>query len=535
MKGQRILVLGLVGVVSFVSGGWLLQRGTTQAGNVYQQARLFDDVLGYVADFYVDSVSEAELYDMAIDGLLNQLDDPYARFLRADDIRELTESTTGNYGGLGIRIDVRDGWITIIAPMAETPAEEAGLETGDRIVEVDGESTYGWKSDRAVSELRGEPGSEVTISVVRPGFPEPFEVTVKRAEIHIRAIQAATVLGSDVGYVSLIGSSVSETLSDELAAAINDLREQGARSLLLDLRYNPGGLLDQGVEVADLFLDPGEDVVTTRGRGRGANESYDARGQQEWPDMPIVVLVNGGTASAAEIIAGAMQDHDRAAVLGTTTFGKGVVQTVFRLGRTQALRLTTARWYTPSGRTIQRPHGGDDVLLMAAASDSMSVVPDSGQEYRTAAGRVVRGGGGIQPDLVVLPDTLTEAEQEFARSLGAKLPAYRDVLTSYAIDLKGSSSISDPAFVLSAATRRELDRRLAERDIDVPTNAWDWVTQQFTYEVQRYVFGRSSENERRLSDDRQVQKALELLGASQSVDELFAAVQRISGEEQGIE
>ncbi|MDH3459274.1 MAG: S41 family peptidase, partial [Gemmatimonadota bacterium] len=507
----------------------------TQAGNVYQQARLFDDVLGYVADFYVDSVSEAELYDMAIDGLLDKLDDPYARFLRAEDIRELTESTTGNYGGLGIRIDVRDGWITIIAPMAESPAEAAGLETGDRIVEVDGESTYGWKSDRAVSVLRGEPGSKVTISVVRAGFPEPFEVTVERAEIHIRAIQAATILGSDVGYVSLVNSSVSETLTDELADAVTDLRARGARSLLLDLRYNPGGLLDQGVEVADLFLDPGQDVVTTRGRGRGANESYSARRDQQWPDMPIVVLVNGGTASAAEIIAGALQDHDRAVVLGEATFGKGVVQTVFRLGRTQALRLTTARWFTPSGRTIQRPHGGGDVLLMAAAADSARAVPDSGEEFRTEAGRVVRGGGGIQPDLVVFPDTLTEPEQAFARSLGARLPAYRDVLTSYAIDLKGANTITDSAFVVSSAMRRELERRLSERAIDVPAVAWDLVNQQFIYEVQRYVFGRRSENARRLSDDRQVQQALELLRGSRTVDELFAAVQRISGEGRGIE
>jgi carboxyl-terminal processing protease len=526
MKGQRILVLGLVGVVSFVSGGWLLQRGTTQAGNVYQQARLFDDVLGYVADFYVDSVTEADLYDMAIDGLLEQLEDPYARFLRMDDIRELTESTTGNYGGLGIRIDVRDGWITIIAPMAETPAEEAGLETGDRIVQVDGESTYGWKSDRAVAELRGEPGSTVTISIARPGFPEPFEVTIKRAEIHIRAIQAAAVLDGDVGYISLVYANVSETLSRELAEAITDLRERGARSLLLDLRYNPGGLLDQGVEVADLFLDPGEDVVSTRGRGRGANESYRARERQRWPDMPIVVLVNGGTASAAEIIAGALQDHDRAVILGLPTFGKGVVQTVFRLGRAEALRLTTARWYTPSGRTIQRIEHGSGVPPMVVTAADSSVMPDSLEAFRTASGRLVQGGGGIRPDLEVSPDTLTEAEQAFLRALGAKLPTYRDVLTSYAIDLKGANTLSDPAFTVSRGMRSVLTERLAARDIEVPATAWRLVEQQFTYEAQRYVFGRQSENERRLADDRQVQRALELLRGAETVSELFATVER---------
>ena len=169
MKGQRLLLLALVGTVSFLSGGWLLQRGTQRAGSVYEQARLFDDIIGYVSDYYVDSVGEAELYNKAIDGLLNELADPYASFLRAEQYRELTESTTGNYGGLGIRIEVRDGWITVIAPIAGTPAESMGLETGDRIVEVDGRSTFGWKNDKAVAELRGEPGSKVRLTILRPG------------------------------------------------------------------------------------------------------------------------------------------------------------------------------------------------------------------------------------------------------------------------------------------------------------------------------------------------------------------------------
>jgi carboxyl-terminal processing protease len=261
MKGQRFFLLALVGFVSFLSGGWLLQRGTHQAGNVYQQARLFDDVLGYVADYYVDSVGEAELYDLAIEGLLTELEDPYAQYLRPEDFQEFRESTTGNYGGLGIRIDVRDGWITIIAPIVDTPAEKAGLETGDRIVAVDGESTYGWKSDQAVSILRGEPGSEVTLTIARPGMPEPIDMVVERATIHLKAIQLATLLRSTVGYVSLVGTSISDNSPAELAEAIDDLREQGATSLILDLRYNPGGLLDEGIEISDLFLDPGESVV----------------------------------------------------------------------------------------------------------------------------------------------------------------------------------------------------------------------------------------------------------------------------------
>jgi carboxyl-terminal processing protease len=534
MKGQRILLLALVGFISFLSGGWLLQRGTSRAGNVYQQARLFDDVVGYVADYYVDSVAVDELYDMAIDGLLDKLDDPYARFLRREDYEELTESTTGNYGGLGIRIDVRDGWIVIIAPIAGTPADDAGLETGDKIIAVEGESTFGWKSDQAVSALRGKPGSEVAITVARPGFPEPFDVSVERALIHINAIQLSTILADDVGYISLVYSSISETLARELEQEVVRLREEGARSLILDVRNNPGGLLDAGVDVTDLFLDRGESVVSTKGRARGTSDSYEARGEQTWPEMPMVVLVNGGTASASEIIAGALQDHDRALIVGTPTFGKGLVQTVFRLGRTEALRLTTARWYTPSGRTIQRSmdRQGMEALAMAQvrgqADDTTAV--DSAEVYYTDAGREVIGGGGIRPDLVVPIDTLTTPEQEFLRTLGSKLPVWRDVMTTHALEIKAAGTLTDPGFTVSERMRAELLSRLRDREVEVTDaqfrGARDLIDQQFAYEVQRYVFGRESESRRRIADDPQVQKALRLLREANSQVELLTLAER---------
>ncbi len=529
MKAQRFMLLTLVGTVAFLSGGWLLQRGTSRAGGVYEQARLFDDIVGYVSDYYVDSIGEAELYDMAIDGLLNELDDPYASFLRAEEYRDLTESTTGNYGGLGIRIEVRDNWITVIAPIAGTPAEAAGLETGDRIVEVDGRSTFGWKNDRAVQELRGEPGSEVRINVMRPGIPEPLEFTVERALIHVKAIQLATVLGGDIGYVSLVYSSISEALADELVEAVDGLRRQGARSLILDLRNNPGGLLDQGVAVSDLFLEPGQTIVSTRGRSRNATASYAARQRQRWSDMPIVVLVNGGTASAAEIIAGALQDHDRAVVVGGPTFGKGLVQTVFRLSGTEALRLTTARWYTPSGRTIERMRPDPDSAVIVASEDDPEVPPesavDSSEIFHTDAGRVVYGGGGIRPDITVRGDSLTDAEQLFIRTLGASYPQYRDVMTSYALELKAGGAIASPSFEVAPTLRAELLGRLRQKDVQIPDEVWDdarsLVDQQFAYEITRYVFGREAETRRRIRDDAQVQKALALLDRAQTPVELI--------------
>jgi len=532
MKGQRVLLLTLVGVVSFLSGGWLLQQGTSRAGNVYQQARLFDDVLGYVADYSVDSIGASELYDLAIDGLLEQLDDPYARFLRRADFERLTESTTGNYGGLGIRIDVRDGWITIIAPIVGTPADEAGLETGDRIIAVDGESTFGWKSDQAVDELRGPSGTKVHLRVARPGFTEAIEFNLERANIHINAIQLATVLDDDVGYISLVQSSISESLTRELEEEMERLTEEGATALILDLRRNPGGLLDAGVDVSDLFLDPGQDVVSTRGRARGMSDLYTARHRQRWPDLPVVVLVDGGTASASEIIAGAWQDHDRALIIGTPTFGKGLVQTVFRLGEMQALRLTTARWYTPSGRTIQRvrDRAAADAIIAGQVADSAEAVAvaavDSSQVYFSDGGRELIGGGGIRPDLVVSPDTLTTVEQEFFRALGAQLPVYRDVKTSYALEFKAVGGITDPRFEVTDAMRAEFYRRLREREVEISDELFRGarllVDQELAYEVQRYVFGRESESRRRMEADSQIQKALELLREARSVPELLA-------------
>src|SRR5436190_22063450 len=323
MKLRNVVIVTAAAGLALATGGWLLQRQTEPTGSVYQQARLFEDVLAHVADFYVDSIEERRLYQMAIDGMLDQLHDPYSVFLKRDDFRALNEATTGNYGGLGIQIEVRDGWITVVAPLPDTPAERAGVQTGDQIVALDGHSTEGWKQDQAVKELRGEAGSPVELRVHRVGIEQPLTFKLTRAVIHVRSVQVATMLDDKVGYVLL--TPVSEKSAPELSQAVDSLLKKGMKSLLLDLRGNPGGLLDQGVAVSELFLDPGEDVVATRGRAPNTTRTFKDAKPQLWPNLPVVVLVNGGTASAAEIITGALQDHDRALVVGTPTFGKGLV------------------------------------------------------------------------------------------------------------------------------------------------------------------------------------------------------------------
>jgi len=526
MKRKIVIVTAVAGL-ALATGGWLLQHEAAPAGTVYQQARLFEDVLAHVADYYVDSIDERRLYQLAIDGMLDQLHDPYSVFLKRDDFKALNEATTGNYGGLGIQIEVRDGWITVVAPLPDTPAERAGIQTSDQIVGLDGRSTEGWKQDQAVKELRGEAGSVVELKVHRVGIEQPLTFKLTRAMIHVRSVQVSMMLDDKVGYVLL--TPVSETSASELTEAVTGLLQKGMKSLVLDLRGNPGGLLDQGVAVSELFLDPGEEVVATRGRAPNSTRTYRDAKPQPWPNLPVVVLANGGTASAAEIITGALQDHDRAVVVGTPTFGKGLVQSLWQLTPETALKLTTARWYTPSGRTIQRKSKNeeDQVAQVDAAElgrDTTKV--DSSLVFHTDHGRTVLGGGGIRPDVFIKPDTFTTAERAFMKALGSKIPTYQDVRASYALEVKGSGRVKSPAFSVTPDMVDEVLRRLRARGVAVPDSvvagARTLIADDLGHEITRYVFGRPSEVRRRMDEDRQVQAALALVRRAKSPQDLLS-------------
>ena len=527
MNRKWLLVSVMTGV-ALVTGGWLLQRDSSPQGTVYQQARLFDDVLSRVADFYVDSIDERKLYEMAIDGMLDQLHDPYSTYLKPSDFRSLNEQTTGDYGGLGLQIEVRNGWITVVAPLPDTPAERAGIQTGDEIVTLDGRSTEGWKQDEAVNQLRGTAGSTVELKIRRIGVEEPITFKLTRAKIHIRSVQVAIMLDDRVGYVSL--NPVSQTSADEVAQAVDSLLAQGMRSLVFDLRGNPGGLLTQGIAVSDLFLDPGQEIVATRGRAPDASHTYRDSRPQRWPKLPIVTLVNAGTASAAEIIAGALQDHDRALVVGTPTFGKGLVQSLYMLSPQTALKLTTARWYTPSGRTIQRASRSEAEQLAAleAAAHGTDTLSDSAPVFHTDAGRSVRGGGGIRPDMFERPDTFTTAERAFVRGLGSSVATFRDVLTGYALELKSGHALASAQFTVTPAMVDEVIRRLRQRGAPVSdtlaAGARSLIRDELGYEATRYVFGRGAEVLRRMHDDHQVQQALDFARRARAPQDLFALV-----------
>src|SRR6266852_4631512 len=538
MIRHKGFVVSAVVSAAVVSGGWFLQRETEPAGSVYQQARLFDDVLAHVADYYVDSLDERKLNQMAIDGMLDQLHDPYSVFLKPDDFRQLSEATTGNYSGLGIQIDVRDGWITVVAPLPDTPAERAGIHTGDRIIMLDGRSTEGWKQDQAVKELRGPVSTTAELTIRRAGVDQPIKFKVTRATIHIRSVdpRITMMLDNRVGYIAL--SPVSESSAREVSQAIDTLLKQGMKSLIFDLRGNPGGLLDQGVAVSDLFLDPGKAIVETRGRAPGSSHEFSDSKPQQWPHLPIVVIVNGGSASAAEIIAGALQDHDRAVLVGTPTFGKGLVQSFWRLTPETGLKLTTARWFTPSGRTIQRVtrNEAEQEAQVIAAQRGQDTKIDSTAVFHTDAGRTIYGGGGIRPDIYVVADTFTTAERAFVKALGEKAPLFRDALTAYAIELKEGNRLPSPNFTVTQGMVDEIVRRVRAKGAELPDSVIAGgrrlITQELGYEAARYVFGRSAEFRRRIADDEQIKRALALADRAKSPQDLLtlATTQRPSPE-----
>lgn len=349
---SRALIAGAILGAGLVSGGIFIQGGASpMAAADPGTPRLFDEVVARVRNDYIDSIADEELFRRAAVGLAREIEDPYSVVLAPDAVRRLRETSTGQYPGIGVELDLRDGSVVVIAPIAGTPADSAGIEPGDRIVQVDGKSTIGLAIEEVQQRMRGPHGSSVRLTVER-GDAETKTFTFRRATIRFHPVQGARLAAPGVGYVEL--ATFSDSAAAEVREAIDSLRGAGARSIVLDLRKNPGGLLEQGVAVADLFLDAGQVIVTTRGRTPETDQVFTDGQPERWKGLPLAVLVDSGSASASEIVAGALQDHDRAEIIGSPTYGKGRAQSVFPLIGDRALRLTTARWFTPDGRSIDR-------------------------------------------------------------------------------------------------------------------------------------------------------------------------------------
>ncbi|HMC56326.1 MAG TPA: S41 family peptidase [Gemmatimonadaceae bacterium] len=351
----RALIAGVVLGGSLVAGGLLMQSGAWReagaagASSPAATARLLDEVMSRIGADYIDTLSRDEMLRRSAVGVVKELGDPYSVLLTPERYKQLGETTTGRYPGVGLALDLRDEVVTVIAALIGTPADSAGIVSGDHILAVDGKPTRGLTMEEVQRQLRGVAGTKVKLSVERLG--DRRDVTLTRRVIVYHPVQRAQVAGS-VGYVQL--ATFSEDAAAEVRRAVDSLRARGARSLILDLRANPGGLLEQGIEVSDLFLDRGKSIVSTHGRTAEADRVFRDETAQRWADMPMIALVDSGTASASEIVAGALQDNDRAVLVGARTYGKGSAQSVFPVSGGYGLKLTTARWFTPGGRTIAR-------------------------------------------------------------------------------------------------------------------------------------------------------------------------------------
>lgn len=526
-KRSRTIAAAVSFVALLLLGGWWAGRDLTaetrQARPPLGGARLFDQVVAAVAQKYVDSLDGSAIYDRAVAGLLRELKDPYTTYLAEDRLRRLNEQISGTYAGVGLQIDIRDGWPVVIEPIIGGPSERAGVLVGDRIVLVGKESTRGWSRDETSKAIRGAPGSSVTFTVERGDSRVNF--TLLRDKVHLRAVQRVQLLQNGVGYVDV--NVFSAQTATELSAAVDSVLKLGARSLVMDLRGNPGGLLEQGVAVAELFLDRGQSIVQLRARPGTQPQVFTDSLPQRWPTLPLAVLVDRASASASEIVAGALQDHDRAIVLGVTSFGKGSAQNVYPLSSGGALRLTTARWYTPAGRSINRPVPRDRDEEFA---DSAEVtLPDTVRpRFRTDAGRTVFGGGGITPD-VISGDTTTPLQvQSLARAMGKNAVAYRDALAKRAQMQK--PRMSGPGDPVTPAILDALYADLVGRGVAPPRSVFDsaapWISRSLGYEMTRVAFGAEADFMRRVQDDSALQRAMELLQGARSPRDVFSKLEK---------
>ncbi len=494
-------------LASLVMGGWLLERGT-RSGRVAtkaEAARLFDEVFTHVYRNYVDSIDAPTMYTKAVNGMLYELEDPYTTLLGPERLGRLNETTSGNYAGVGVQLDVRDGWIVVIAPTAGSPAERAGIQPGDRIAEVNGASTQGWTLEEATRAFRGSAGTKVSMRIERPGVAGAMPLTLERRPLHQSAVRRVAMLPNGVGYIDL--KAFSDSTEREMARSVKALLSRGAKAIIIDMRGNPGGLLEQGAAVADLFLSKGQRIVSLRGRSLEANRDYTDSTSQQWPELPLTVLVDERSASAAEIVAGALQDHDRALIVGEPTYGKGSAQTIISLGGAGGLKITTARWYTPSGRSISRRIARDDGDLDSPRR------PDP-VRYRTASGRTVYDGGGINPDVVESDSVHSAQIRKLQIVLGRRVAQFRDAVTDYALSLKTQRTLKTEKFVVSPEMLEEVWNRMNARGVVIDRGIFDEaapvISQLLAYDIARYVFGPEAEFKRRVGSDKAIATALEL-------------------------
>ncbi len=512
-----VLVVATVLTVSAIVGGVVGRSTASSQERQPDRYKALTTALRYVETSYVDKVESDRVVYSAISGMLQTLD-PHSSFLDPRTYAQMRERQEGRYYGLGITIQVIDGDITAVALFEGSPAYKKGVRRFDVIAKIDGEEAKGWTSEQAARRLRGPKGTTVRISIRRRGYDELIDLDVPRDEINIPTIPAAFMTDATTGYVRV--QDFAERTDEDLGTALRDLSSKGMKRLLLDLRGNPGGPLDQAIKVANKFLPRGLLIVYTRGRVPNSDQDFRATEQTAYAELPVVVLVNRASASASEIVSGAMQDHDRAPIVGETTFGKALVQSVYRISEGAGLALTTARYYTPSGRLIQRPWDGtfDEYLSYTAKDQTVARERSPGDVRHTDAGRTVYGGGGIEPDA-----RLEGPLEGFNPSKFGRLLYARQVFASFAqkYSAEGDTRIVAAArerklvvqgFAVDATMLNDFRQHLtSERvTIDEPAFVQDetFIRAMIRYEIDLNLWGVSEARRRMVNDDPQVRLAL---------------------------
>lgn len=531
-KQYAVFIAGLLSGLALFA--FLQPKAAMPGGNVYEQLKRFAEVMTDVSRLYVEDVDAESLVTGAINGMLETLD-PHSVYIPEKQLRTVNEQFDGHFDGIGIEFVIQDKYPTVISPVPDSPSDRLGLRPGDKIVEIEGVSTYGISEDEVMRKLRGRRGSVVNITVSRLGADEPLSFSITRDRISIYSLLASFMFDEKTGYIKL--TRFSRTTSDELSRALEKLKAQGMQQLILDLRYNSGGLLDQAVSVVNKFIPAGKKIVYTRGRIQQANEDFYASEDPDKTDIPLIVLLNHGSASASEIVAGAIQDWDRGLVIGERSFGKGLVQSQIALKDGAAVRITIARYYTPSGRLIQRPYdNGREAYYEAAWEDnedenasplSGKAIADTVQpKFFTASGRVVSGGGGIMPDILVRSDKISSFTANLIRKR-----LFFEFAADYAA--RHRSLAADPdGFIKHFKTTDDLlasfKSSIINEKVEFSEKAWNqdlkFIKRRIKSEIARSLWSSAKYYEVEVREDQQVLKALENFKLASELAALHASM-----------
>ncbi len=504
-RSRGILVWAVVlTVVALLGGlyGTRVEATTAVADDVDDGLKAFTSLLSIVERNHATEVDPETAVFGGIDGMLRTLD-PHSKFFTPKDFTRLREDQRGKYYGLGITVTSRFGKVTVVSPpFPGAPAEKVGLRVGDVLSHVNGEPTEGVDLNTVVGKLKGPKGTSVRVTVSRPGVDEPFEVTVVRDEISKFTISNAFEIRERVGYVKI--ESFAETTAAELREALRKLDPDSLDGLVIDLRNNPGGLLQEAIAISEMFLQKGQLIVETRGRARGSNRPYASQRVNNDNLYPVVVVINKASASASEIVSGAIQDHDRGLIVGETSFGKGLVQSVYPLTKRAGLALTTQKWYTPSGRLIQRDYS--EISQFDYYNQRDETKQENLEIKHSDLGRVVYGGGGITPDHIVTTPKLNDFQDRMAKRL---------VFFTFVRDFLVDKPSIEPSFEVSDAVVDDFTAHTREREIEISDEEVaenrDFIKRMIKYEVFYNRRGVSEAARVLLNGDEQILKALELM------------------------